>query len=395
MRGLRVAVLAPISWPTPPPGYGPWEQVASNIASGLAARGLDVTLFATGNSRSPGKLASVVPVGIGEDPALDGGVLEQIHIAACFARAREFDLIHNNLDWKPLLHALGTSAPPLLTTVHGFSAPPILGAYYAGAARSFYCSISDADRDPGLDYLATTYNGIDPGEWTFRAEAGDYLLFLARFHPEKGAHLAIEIAKRAGVRLKLAGIPQDEAYFRELVAPHVDGDAVQFLGHVKGKARDALVGGALALVHMTTRPERFGLTLIEAMACGTPVLGARMGSIPEIVVDGQTGFLCDGVDDAVARVPELAGLDRGACRARVETAFSTERMVDRYLGAYADALRLGLPGPPGEERLRWRRHDWWDRPQAFTDIPPKPEHAIDIAAAFPAPPAPHGAKQPT
>jgi glycosyltransferase involved in cell wall biosynthesis len=392
MRGLRVAVLAPISWPTPPPGYGPWEQVAYNIASGLVARGLDVTLFATGNSDSPGKLASVVPVGVSEDPALDGSVLEQIHIASCFARASEFDLIHNNLDWKPLLHALGTSAPPLLTTVHGFSSPPILGAYYAGASRSFYCSISDADRDPGLDYLATTYNGIDPDEWTFRSVPGEYLLFLARFHPEKGAHLAIEIAKRAGVRLKLAGIPQDEAYFRELVAPHVDGDAVQFLGHVKGKARDALVGGALALVHMTTRPERFGLTLIEAMACGTPVLGARMGSIPEIVVDGRTGFLCDGVDDAVARVPQLARLERLLCRARVETAFSVERMVDRYLGAYAEALRLGVPGPPGEERLRWRRHDWWDRPQAFTDIPPKPEHAIDIARAFP---APHAARQPT
>ncbi len=391
MRGLRVAVLAPISWPTPPPGYGPWEQVAYNIASGLVARGLDVTLFATGNSQSPGKLASVVPVGVSEDPALDGSVLEQIHIASCFARAREFDLIHNNLDWKPLLHALGTAAPPLVTTVHGFSSPPILGAYYAGASRSFYCSISDADRDPGLDYLATTYNGIDPGEWTFRAAPGDYLLFLARFHPEKGAHLAIEVAKRAGVRLKLAGIPQDDAYFRELVEPHIDGDAVQFLGHVKGQARDALVGGALALVHMTTRPERFGLTLIEAMACGTPVLGARMGSIPEIVVDGVTGFLCDGVADAVARVPRLAELDRLACRARVETTFTVERMVDRYLGAYAAALRLGLPEPPSDERLRWRRHDWWDRPQAFTDIPPKPAHAIDIASAFP---APHGARSP-
>jgi glycosyltransferase involved in cell wall biosynthesis len=389
MRGLRVAVLAPISWPTPPPGYGPWEQVAYNITAGLAARGLDVTLFATGNSTSPGKLASLVPVGVNEDPALDGGVLEQIHIASCFARASEFDLIHNNLDWKPLLHALGTTAPPLVTTVHGFSSPPILGAYYAGASRSFYCSISDADRDPGLDYLATTYNGIDPSEWTFRDEAGDYLLFLARFHPEKGAHLAIEAAKRAGVRLKMAGIPQDDAYFRELVEPHIDGDAVQFLGHVKGKARDALVGGALALVHLTTRPERFGLTLIEAMACGTPVLGARMGSIPEIVVDGETGFLCDGVADAVARVPKLAELDRRACRTRVETTFTVERMVDRYLGAYAEALRLGVPRPPSDERLRWRRHDWWDRPQAFTDIPPKPVHAIDIASAFP---TPHGAR---
>ena len=380
LRGLRVAVLGAISWPSPPPGYGPWEQVAYDIARGLTARGADVTLFATANSSSPGKLAAVVPAGLNEDPALNGEVWTELHVASCFARAREFDLIHNNLDWKPLLHALGSSSPPLLTTIHGFSSPQILGAYYAGASRSFYCSISDADRDPGLAYLATAYNGVDPAQWTFRAAPGEYLLYYARFHPEKGAHLAIEVAKRAGVRLKMAGIPHDEAYFRERVAPHVDGDRVQFLGHVRGAARDELVGGALALVHMTTRPERFGLTLIEAMACGTPVLGARMGSVPEIVVDGVTGFLCDGVADAVAHVPRLAALSRAACRARVESAFSVDRMIDRYAAAYAEALRLRLPPPPTAAQLRARRHDWWDRPMAFTDIPPRPRHAVEDAA---------------
>jgi len=380
LRGLRVAVLGAISWPTPPSGYGPWEQIAYNLARGLTERGLDVTLFATANSRSPGKLAAVVPVGLNEDPALNGEVLTEMHVASCFARAGEFDLIHNNLDWKPLLYALATPSPPMLTTVHGFSSPPILGAYYMGARRSFYCSISDADRDPGLGYLATTYNGIDPGAWTFRDVPGDYLLFLGRFHPEKGTHLAIEVAKRAGVRLKIAGIPHDDAYFRERIAPHVDGDRVQFVGHVEGAARDEIVGGALALVHMTTRPERFGLTMVEAMACGTPVLGARMGSIPEIVVDGVTGFLCDGVEDAVANVPQLAALSRRACRARVETTFSLQRMVDRYLAAYADALARKMPSAPTVEQLRWRAHDWWDRPQAFTDIPAKPAHAPLIDA---------------
>lgn len=372
LTGLNVAVLGAISWPTPPPGYGPWEQVAYNIARGLVARGADVTLFATANSSSPGELAAVVPVGLNEDSALNGEIFTELHIASCFARARDFDLIHNNLDWKPLLYALATDGPPMVTTIHGFSSPQILAAYYAGAARSFYCSISDADRDPGLAYLATTYNGIDPAEWTYRDAPGEYLLFLGRFHPEKGAHLAIEIAKRAGVRLKLAGIPHDDAYFRELVEPHIDGDAIEFLGHVQGRARDEVAGGALALVHMTTRPERFGLTLIEAMACGTPVLGARMGSIPEIVVDGTTGFLCDDVAQAVARVPQLTSLSRRACRAHVETTFSLDRMVERYAGAYADALRLRTPPPPTAEELHWRAHDWWDRPMAFTDIPPKP-----------------------
>ena len=374
LGGLRIAVLATIAWPAPPPGYGPWEQVAYDLASGLAKRGLDVTLFASGNSKSPGALVSVVPVGLNEDPALDGEVFTEMNIAACFERAADFDLIHNNSDWKPLLYALGTAQPPVVTTIHGFSRPQILAAYYAGARRSFYCSISDADRDPGLGYLATTYNGIDPAQWTYRDQPGDYLLFLARFHPEKGAHRAIDVARRAGVRLKLAGIPQDERYFTELVAPHIDGDAVQMLGHVQGVQRDELVGGALALVHLTTRPERFGLTLIEAMACGTPVLGARMGSIPEIVVDGVTGFLCGDDDEAVARVPQLASLSRSACRRHVEQTFSVDRMVDRYLDAYRAALQLRTPPEPTGEQLRWRRHDWWDRPMAFTEISPKPEH---------------------
>jgi glycosyltransferase involved in cell wall biosynthesis len=338
----------------------------------MVARGLDVTLFAPGNSRTSAHLASVVPVGVNEDPGLNGDVYGALHTAALFERAHEFDLIHNNFDWKPMTYALATQTPPLVTTIHGFSAPPILAAYYACAHRSFFCSISDADRDPGLAYLGTTYNGIDPERFTFVPAPGDYLLFLARFHEEKGAHLAIEIAKRAGVRLVMAAIPQDERYFGEMVEPHIDGDRVRFVGHVAGAERDALLGGALALVHMTTRPERFGLTMIEAMSCGTPVLGARMGSIPEIVVDGTTGFLCADVDAAVANVPKLAALDRAACRAHVEANFTVERMIDRYLAAYRLALAQRLPAAPTDAQNAARAHDWWDRPMAFTDMPPKP-----------------------
>lgn len=373
LTGLRLAVLGAISWPSPPPGYGPWEQIAFDVADGMRRRGLDVTLFATGNSRFDGRLVSVVPVGLNEDRALNAEVFSALHIAELFARARDFDLINNHLDWKPLTYALATESPPLVTTVHGFSSPQILAAYYAGARRSFYCSISDADRDPGLEYLATTYNGIDPSRFDFSDKPGEYLCFLGRFHPEKGTHLAIEIARRAGVRLKVAAIPHDETYFREQVAPHIDGDRVQFLGAVERAARNELLSGALALVHMTTRPERFGMTLIEAMACGTPVLGARMGSVPEIVVDGVTGFLCDSVEDAAARVPQLATLDRRACRAHVEREFSVERMIDRYLEAFARALELRLPPAPSERLKEIRRHDWWDRPMAYTEIPPKPQ----------------------
>jgi len=372
LTGLRLAVLAPIAWPTPPPGYGPWEQIAFNIADGMRRRGLDVTLFAPGDSCFDGRVESVVPVGLNEDPALNGEVFSALHIGELFRQAGEFDLIHNNFDWKPMTYALSTKAPPVLTTIHGFSSPQILAAYYACAWRSFYCSISNADRDPGLSYLATTYNGIDPNEFTFSSTPGDYLVFLGRFHPEKGTHLAIEIAKRAGVRLKIAAIHQDEAYFRDRVLPHIDGDQIQFIGAVEREARNELLTNALALVHMTTRPERFGLTMVEAMACGTPVLGANMGSIPEIVVDGVTGFVCDSVQQASRRVPELASLDRSAARARVEAEFTVDAMIDRYIGAYQKALSLQLPAPATEEQLRWRKHDWWDRPMAYTDIPAKP-----------------------
>lgn len=374
LSGLRVAVLAPITWPTPPPGYGPWEQVAFNIADGMRCRGADVTLFATGNSAFEGRLESVVPCGIGEDPNLNGEVFSALHVARLFERAEDFDLIHNNLDWKPMTYALSTEAPPLVTTIHGFSSPQILAAYYACAWRSFFCSISDADRDPGLHYLATTYNGIDPAAFTFREKPGEYLVFLGRFHPEKGAHLAIEIAKRSGKQLKMAAIMHDHAYFHEEIEPQIDGEQIQFLGEVRREARNELLSGALALVHMNTRPERFGLTLVEAMACGTPVLGSTLGSVPEIVVDGVTGFLCDSVESAAAQVPQLAALDRKACRTRVQEQFTVERMIDRYADAYAAAIEQKLPPKPTTEQLRWREHDWWDRPMAFTDIPPKPEH---------------------
>jgi len=374
--GLRLALLAPISFPTPPPGYGPWEQVASNIAEEMCRRGIDVTLFATKNSRTAGKLRSVVPVGLEEDRRLNADVFTALHIGALFEAASGFDLIHNNFDWKPMTYALGAPTPPMLTTIHGFSTPQILAAYYACAKRSFFCSISNADRDPGLAYVGTTYNGIDPREFTFNERSGDYLVFLGRFHPEKGTHLAIEIAKRSGVRLKIAAIPQDERYFETQIQPHIDGDQIQYLGAVQREARNELLGNALGLVHMTTRPERFGLTMIEAMSCGTPVLGANMGSVPEIVVDAETGFLCDDLESAVARVPALAGLDRRACLRRVQREFTVERMVDRYLDAYDTVLSMKEPPPPTPAQLLARAHDWWDRPMAYTEIPEKPQSLL-------------------
>ena len=375
----RIAILAPISHPAPPPGYGPWEQVAYNIADGLRRRGVDVTLFCAANSSFAGKRRSVVPVSLADDPQLDGGVFGELHIASLFAAAREFDLIHNNLDWRPLCHALGSDGPPMVTTVHGFSSPQIFAAYYAAAQRSFYCSISDADRDPGLPYLATVYNGIDLAEFDFCAQPDDYLLFFGRIHEEKGTHLAIDVARRARRRLLIAGIIHDQTYFRERVETHIDGERVRFLGEVRGPERSALLGRAAALLQLNTRPERFGLSMIEAMACGTPVIGTHAGSIPEVVADGVTGFVCGGVDEAAGAVGALGSIDRAACRSRVQRLFTTDVMVDAYVAAYAIALERRIPSLPTAAQLAARERDWWSHPVSFTDIPPRPA-TIDEAA---------------
>jgi glycosyltransferase involved in cell wall biosynthesis len=367
----RIAVLAPISHRMPPLGYGPWEQVAFNVADGLRKRGVDITLFCAANSAFEGKRISVAPAPLMEDPALDGDVFTALHIANLFARAGEFDLIHSHLDWRPLSFAVAGTAPPMVTTIHGFSSPQILAAYYAAAHRSFYCSISDADRDPGLPYAATVYNGIDVERFEYRAAPDEYLLFFGRIHEEKGPHVAIDVAVRARRKIILAGIVHDATYYRDRIAPLVDGDRVRFVGEVTGDSRSRLLGGAFALLQMNTRPERFGLSMIEAMACGTPVIGARTGSIPEVIEDGVTGFVCDGVDEAVLAVGRVAALSRAACRARVGRLFTIDAMIDGYLKAYALALERRLPESTDAQRAA-RSHDWWDRPMSFTDVGPKP-----------------------
>jgi glycosyltransferase involved in cell wall biosynthesis len=374
--GARIALLAPVSHPVPPPGYGPWEQVAYNTAEGLRQRGVDVTLFAAADSTFAGKRRAVLPASLTDDAALNAEIFSSLHIANLFAHAGEFDLIHSHLDWRPLCHALGSTAPPMLTTIHGFSSPLILAVYYAAARRSFYCSISDADRDPGLPYVSTVHNGIDLTDFRFRETPDDYLLFFGRIHEEKGVHLAVEIAARAHRRLVIAGIVHDECYFRERIAPHIDGDRVRFVGEMRGPDRDRLLGGALALIHMNTRPERFGLAMVEAMACGTPVVGSSLGSVPEIVLDGITGFVCGDVDEAVdAVLRRLREISRSACRAHVERRFTVDAMIDGYIKAYTFALEHRLPDETLEQRAA-RRRDWWDRPMAYTDIPAKPPSLV-------------------
>jgi len=330
---LRVALVSPIAWRTPPRHYGPWEQVVSLLAEGLMARGVDVTLFATADSQTAGRLRAVCPAGYEEDPSLDAKVWECLHLSEVFENAADFDLIHNHFDFLPLSYS-GLVDTPVVTTIHGFSSPGILPVYRKYNGRVHYVSISDSDRAPGLDYLATVYHGIDLGQFTFQEAPGQDLVFLGRLHPDKGAHEAIEIARRAGVRLRIAGIVQDRDYFQERVLPWIDGDRVVYEGSVGPEQRDRLLGSALALLHPISFAEPFGLSVVEAMATGTPVIAYPLGSMPEIIRPGENGFLVTGAAEAVAAVARLPEISRRRCRTEVEERFSAERMVDDYLRVY-------------------------------------------------------------
>lgn len=350
-------MLAPIAWRTPPRHYGPWEQVVSLLTEGLVRRGIDVTLFATADSLTSAQLCAVSPTGYEEDSTLDAKVWEGLHISEVFERADEFDIIHNHFDFLPLTYSRLTTTP-LVVTIHGFSSDRILPVYRKYDQTAHYVAISDADRAPGLRYAATVHHGIDLSGFTFRPDPGEYLLFFGRIHPDKGAHEAIQIAQQTGRRLILAGVIQDEFYFRSEVEPYLDGDRVKYVGSADPAHRDELLGGALALLHPIAFDEPFGLSVVEAMACGTPVVAFERGSMREVVSDGATGFLVESVEEAVAAIGTplrrgpLASLDRRACRRWVEERFTADRMVEGYLEVY----RRVLEGSARDDHRPWGRY---------------------------------------
>lgn len=334
---LRIAMLSSIAWRTPPRHYGPWQRVVSLLTEGLVARGMDVTLFATADSETRARLHAVCPRGYEEDQTIVPKVWECLHIAGVFERAGDFDLIHNHFDFLPLSYSRLVKTP-VLTTIHGFSSPDILPVYLGYGDRGFYVSISNADRHPDLRYVATVHHGIDLESFTFRAEQGGYLLFFGRIHQDKGAREAIEIAERVGSPLVLAGIIQDGDYFRTEVEPRIDGSRVRYAGSVGPTSRDELLGGAAALLHPIQFDEPFGLSVVEAMACGTPVIAFSRGSMPELVRHGVNGFLVSDVDAAVDAFRRLGEIRREDCRRWVEDHFTAARMVDDYLRVYRTVL---------------------------------------------------------
>ncbi len=359
---MRIAMLAPISWPLPPDGYGPWEQVAYNLTEGLVDLGHEVTLFAAGGTRSRARVVETCPhalstwpeaertrrreydpqTGLLEGPP-DGRVLEQMHVAACMERASagEFDVVHSHLH----VHALvfGRLIPcPLVSSLHGAawvrSAHPVFREY-----RDLpFVSLSDAERRllPELNYVATVYNGIRLDDFPFEPDKDDYLLFAGRLAPEKGAAEAIQVARRSGRRLLMAGMiePQHREYYDTRVKPHIDGRNVEYLGLLSQRELAPVYRRAAAVLFMINWCEPCSMVGIEAQACGTPLIGTRFGYLPEIILDNQTGCLVDTVDEAVEKVGRLSDIKPATCRQNIETRFAAPVMAQGYQQVYESLL---------------------------------------------------------
>ena len=336
-KKMKIAVLSPVAWRTPPRKYGPWEQIASNIAEGLIENGIDVTLFATADSITKGKLEYVCEYSYSEHPELDPKVCECLHISNIMEQADKFDLIHNNFDFLPLTysHLIRT---PMVTTIHGFSSQKILPVYKKYNSTNTYVSISNSDRSPELDYAATVYNGINTDEFTFRSEPKDYLLFFGRIHPEKGTSESIQIAKQSGRRLIISGYIQDQEYFNGKIKPFINDNDIVYVGNSGPKERDKLLGEAYALLHPISFEEPFGLSVVESMLCGTPVIAFNKGSMPELILDGKTGYLINTIDDAVVAVNNIRSINREYCREYAVSKFSRQKMIEGYLEVYSKVL---------------------------------------------------------
>ena len=355
---MRIAMLAPISWPLPPSGYGPWEQVASNLTEALVTRGHDVTLFAAAGTQTAARLIETCPhafetwpdserhrsrtfdrqTGLLEGPP-DWRVREELHIAACMERAAagEFDVVHSHLH----VHALvfGRLIPcPLVSTLHGAAWVRAAHPAFKSYADMPFVSISDAERQflPALNYVATVHNGIRIDDFPFKENKEDYLLFAGRLAPEKGPDEAIEVARRAGRRLLIAGMveAQHEAFFNARVRPHIDGKSVEYLGLLSKEDLAPVYQKAAAVLFPIHWCEPFGLVAVEAQACGTPLIANRRGALPEIIVEGRTGFVVDSVDEAVVAVGEVGRISARACRENAEMRFSAKAMAEGYSTVY-------------------------------------------------------------
>lgn len=342
---MKIAIFAPISWRTPPKHYGPWETVASNLCEGLYKRGHDVTLFATGDSKTKGKLCWVCPKPLEENPELDAKAYEYLHIANLLKRAGEFDIIHNHLNYY-LLCFSNLIKTKVVTTLHGSAAlEPESRKVYDKFKNLPYVSISNSEREgaPELNYIKTVYNGIKIEDFPFCGNPDDYLIFLGRISFDKGTHFACEFARKTNQKLVIVGVvPDDEKdYFEAMVKPHIDGRQIKIInGNELGdKEKKSILSRAKAFLHLIAFKEPFGLVMVEAMACGTPVIGFNKGSVSEVVGNPSTGFVVKTLREAESKLKDIERIDRKACRKRIEDLFTVDKMVEGYLEAYNLVLK--------------------------------------------------------
>ncbi|MEZ0059892.1 glycosyltransferase involved in cell wall biosynthesis [Bradyrhizobium elkanii] len=342
---MRIAQLAPLAESVPPKLYGGTERVIAWLVDELVDRGHDVTLFASGDSSTKAKLHAVWPRALrlgrkGVDPNAACALL----IEAIGERARDFDVIHSHVDWLPL-PVLSRTGVPFLTTMHGRLDLPGLPDVIGTFPKAAFVSISDNQRRPLPDanWIATIPHGLPKDLFRPSDEAGSYLAFLGRLTAEKGPEAAIRIARAVHMPLRIAAkIPRAETtYFKKKLEPEIDGEKVQLIGEVDETRKQPFLAGAAALLFPIDWPEPFGLVMIEAMACGTPVIAYRSGSVPEVIEDGVTGFIVDGEAQAIEVVEQAARLDRSRVRARFEERFVASRMATQYEESYRGLVAGG------------------------------------------------------
>ena len=340
---MRIAQIAPLWERVPPFRYGGTELIVSLLTEELVQRGHEVTLFASGDSITTAHLKSVHERALRLDEEIkEPGLYEQMNLAQIYHQAHHFDIIHSHVGYAALPYC-GFVKTPTVHTMHGIFTPDNEKIFRQFAWQP-YISISEAQREPrlGLNYIHTVYNGIDLEVYPFQAEPDKptYLAFVGRLSPEKGPEEAIKIARATGLPLKMAGKvdPVDREYYHQKLKPLIDGEQIQYFGEVSHEEKAKLLGGATVTLFPITWREPFGLVMIESMATGTPVVGMALGSVPEVIAHGKTGYICHTLEDMIQAVPEAMKLNRQTCRDYVLHRFSVKSMVNEYERAYKMVL---------------------------------------------------------
>jgi glycosyltransferase involved in cell wall biosynthesis len=339
---LKIAQVAPLFESVPPAHYGGTERVVANLADELVRLGHEVTLFASADSRTRATLVPICPRALRLDTSCsDQLAWHVLMLETVAARSEQFDLIHFHIGHFhfPLVRRLDV---PHITTLHGRLDLPELGPLYAEFSEMPLISISDAQRRPiaAANWVATIYHGLPETLFTFQPQPGDYLAFLGRISPEKRVDRAIAIATALGWPLRIAAKvdPADVEYFEQDVRPLLANPLVEFIGEIGDGEKNSFLGQARALLFPIDWPEPFGLVMIEALACGTPVVAFRAGSVEEVIEHGRTGFIVDTVDEAIEATKRAVTIDRRACRRSFEQRFSVRRMVERHVAVYAEVI---------------------------------------------------------